>query len=101
MISDTVSMVDRHHPDLERHPRFAEAMKVAQSAELEPGDAIYLPYHWWHGVDSLEPVNLFVNYRRNEDNETVRLEAERKAGAKITNVTISSPLPVASPAPAD
>jgi hypothetical protein len=57
-----ISMVDQHNPDLERYPRFAKAMEAAQSAELGPGDAIYLPYHWWHGVDSLEPVNLFVNY---------------------------------------
>ena len=43
-------------------------------------------------------VDLFVSYRNNEDNTAVRLEAERKAGGKITNVTISSPLPVPSPA---
>ena len=57
-----VSMVDPADPDLSRYPRFAEAMETAQVAELQPGDAIYLPYHWWHGVESLEPVNLFVNY---------------------------------------
>ena len=57
-----VSMVDQRDPDLARYPRFAEAMKAAQTAELQPGDAIYIPYHWWHGVDSLEPVNLFINY---------------------------------------
>ena len=43
-------------------------------------------------------ADLYVSYRRSEDNETVRLEAERKAGGKITRVTISSPLPVPSPA---
>lgn len=57
-----ISMVDLRQPDLERFPRFAAAMEMAQTAELEPGDAIYLPFHWWHGVDSLEPVNLLVNY---------------------------------------
>jgi hypothetical protein len=57
-----ISMVDPHKPDLERYPRFAEAMKTAQSTELAPGDAIYIPYHWWHGVESLEPVNLLINY---------------------------------------
>ena len=57
-----VSMVDTHNPDLDLYPRFADAMEVAQSAVLAPGDAIYIPYHWWHGVDSLEPVNLFINY---------------------------------------
>src|ERR1700730_4315775 len=43
-------------------------------------------------------VDLFVSYRNNEDNSMVRLEAERKAGGKITRVTISSPLPIPSPA---
>jgi hypothetical protein len=61
-----VSMVDLEHPDLDRFPGFAEAMTTAQTAMLEPGDAIYLPFHWWHAVDSLEPVNLFVNYWWNE-----------------------------------
>jgi mannose-6-phosphate isomerase-like protein (cupin superfamily) len=57
-----VSLVELAHPDLDRFPRFAEAMRHAQSAVLGPGDAIYLPFHWWHAVDSLEPVNAFVNY---------------------------------------
>jgi hypothetical protein len=42
--------------------------------------------------------DLFVSYRNNDDNTAVRMEAERKAGAKITHVTISSPLPLPSPA---
>ncbi len=57
-----VSMVDLRNPDIERYPRFAQALAAAQVAELAPGDAIYIPFHWWHGVDSLEPINLFVNY---------------------------------------
>lgn len=61
-----VSLVDLDAPDLERFPRFAEALETAQSAELEPGDAIYIPFHWWHGVHSLEPFNVFVNYWWND-----------------------------------
>ncbi len=61
-----VSIVDTHDPDLKQFPRFSEALEQAQVAELEPGDAIYIPFHWWHGVDSLEPVNLFINYWWNE-----------------------------------
>lgn len=61
-----VSLVDVQNPDFERFPRFAEALKRAQVAELEPGDAIYIPFHWWHGVDSLAPVNLFINYWWND-----------------------------------
>lgn len=57
-----VSLVDPVNPDLGRFPKFADALKRAQCAELEPGDAIYIPFYWWHGVDSLEPVNLFINY---------------------------------------
>ena len=57
-----ISLVDPDAPDLDRYPRFAEAMAVAQRATLEPGDAIYIPFHWWHAVDSLEPVNVFMNY---------------------------------------
>jgi hypothetical protein len=57
-----VSLVDPADPDLDRFPRFVEAMAYAQTAVLEPGDAIYLPFHWWHAVDSLDPVSAFVNY---------------------------------------
>jgi hypothetical protein len=61
-----VSMVDLGNPDLDRFPRFAEAMAHAQRTLLEPGDVIYIPFHWWHAVDSLEPVNFFVNYWWND-----------------------------------
>jgi oxalate decarboxylase/phosphoglucose isomerase-like protein (cupin superfamily) len=57
-----VSTVDPSDPDLSRHPRFARALEAARTAELEPGDAIYIPFHWWHHVESLSPVNMLVNY---------------------------------------
>jgi len=57
-----VSMVDINQPDMKRYPRYAEALKVGQEAILEPGDAIYIPALWWHGVESLESVNVLVNY---------------------------------------
>lgn len=57
-----VSMVDPHAPDLARYPRFAEAAQHAQSGTLQPGDAIYIPYGWWHAVESLSPVSMLVNY---------------------------------------
>ena len=56
------SMVDPHAPDLNRFPRFAEAMRHALVAELEPGDAIYIPTLWWHGVRAEAPLNVLVNY---------------------------------------
>ena len=38
-----VSMVDFHAPDFSAHPRFARALDHAQVAELEPGDALFIP----------------------------------------------------------
>ena len=56
------SLVDPEAPDLDRFPRAAEAMAQASSAELEPGDAIYIPHMWWHHVRSLDPLSILVNY---------------------------------------
>lgn len=58
----TISMVDFDRPDDERYPRFREAEASALTAELRPGDAIYVPYLWWHHVRSLDAVNGLVNY---------------------------------------
>ncbi len=57
-----VSMVDFEHPDLAAHPRFVEAMAHAQTVELEPGDAIFIPSMWWHHVEGLADFNILVNY---------------------------------------
>jgi cupin-like protein len=57
-----VSMVHVTAPDLDRYPRFAEAMKKAQVAELSAGDAIYIPRDWYHHVEALEHFNILVNY---------------------------------------
>ncbi|MDP9109724.1 MAG: cupin-like domain-containing protein [Pseudomonadota bacterium] len=57
-----ISLVDFRAPDLQRFPRAAAALAVAQVAELEPGDAIYIPTLWWHHVESLADVNVLVNY---------------------------------------
>jgi hypothetical protein len=56
------SMVLLSAPDFERYPRFKDALAAAEVAELEPGDAVFIPNMWWHNVDSLDPVNLLVNY---------------------------------------
>ncbi|HVZ98967.1 MAG TPA: cupin-like domain-containing protein [Caulobacterales bacterium] len=57
-----VSMVDFLNPDFDKHPRFREAMRHGQVAELGPGDAIYMPSMWWHHVEGLERFNILVNY---------------------------------------
>ena len=57
-----ISLVDFANPDFERHPRFAAAIARARTAELGPGDAIFIPSMWWHHVESLAPFNLLINY---------------------------------------
>jgi hypothetical protein len=57
-----VSMVDFHDPDFAAHPRFADALAHAQVAELDAGDALYIPSMWWHHVEGLDPFNVLVNY---------------------------------------
>lgn len=57
-----VSMVDFHAPDFEAHPDFSEALGHAQVADLEPGDALFIPSMWWHHVEGLSPFNILLNY---------------------------------------
>jgi hypothetical protein len=56
------SLVDIDTPDLEAYPRFAEAMEHALRAELDPGDALYIPALWWHDVLSLEDFGSLINF---------------------------------------
>jgi hypothetical protein len=62
MAGQPSSMVDLRAPDLDRFPRFAEAMRHALTADLEPGDAIFIPSLWWHGVEAFGPLNVLINY---------------------------------------
>jgi hypothetical protein len=57
-----LSLVELNAPDFQRYPRFRSALAAAQVAELGPGDALFIPPLWWHNVESLEPVNVLVNY---------------------------------------
>ncbi len=57
-----LSLVDFRNPDLQRFPRFERALAAARTADLLPGDAIYMPPLWWHHVESLESFNVLVNY---------------------------------------
>jgi Cupin-like domain len=43
-------------------PLFEEIRDQALTAELDPGDALYLPKLWWHQVESTAAFNGLVNY---------------------------------------
>ena len=68
-----ISMVPLTDPDFERFPRYREALDAALVAELEPGDAVYIPYLWWHGVQSLGSFNVLMNYWWHRDDVAARL----------------------------
>lgn len=57
-----ISMVDFSNPDYEKFPLFKRAENSILIADLNPGDAIYIPSMWWHQVESLEDFNILVNY---------------------------------------
>lgn len=61
-----ISMVDVEDPDYDRYPLYTQAEAVAEVAVLQPGDALYVPYFWWHNVRSEGPLNILVNYWWNE-----------------------------------
>ena len=82
-----ISLVDVANPDLKRFPRFAEAMKAAQVAELGPGDAIYIPYMWWHGVQALDRFNILVNYWWND--ETLEAEVPPSLALMVAQLAFS------------
>jgi hypothetical protein len=56
------SSVNFREPDRRAHPRFAQAERDARVATLMPGDAIFIPALWWHGVESLERLNVLTNF---------------------------------------
>lgn len=52
-----------HAADQQRFPLLRQALASAQVAELEPGDAIYIPPLWFHQVEALSPhLNILMNY---------------------------------------
>lgn len=62
MAGQPVSLAASAPADDERFPRFREVREQALVAELQPGDAIYLPKLWWHQVEATGAFNVLVNY---------------------------------------
>ncbi len=50
-------------------------METAIYADLEPGDAIFIPSLWWHCVEAYAPVNILVNYWYNAPTQSSPFEA--------------------------
>ena len=57
-----VSLVDLNEPDLDRFPNFSDALEAAQTAVMEPGDAIYVPSMWFHHVQNMSALGVLLNF---------------------------------------
>jgi Cupin-like domain len=62
MAGQPVSLAASAPPDDEKYPDFKSVRGLALSAELRPGDAIYIPKLWWHQIESMGSFNGLVNY---------------------------------------
>ena len=57
-----VSLAKLDQPDFQQYPKLQYALNHALQAELEPGDAIYIPALWWHHVEAKSKLNMLINY---------------------------------------
>ena len=62
MAGQPVSLAASAPIDDDKYPLFRTAREQALSAELEPGDGIYVPKLWFHQVEATAPFNGLVNY---------------------------------------
>jgi len=62
MAGPQVSLVDLDAPDFDKYPRYKDALATARTADLGPGDAIYMPPLWWHHVRATSDFNVLVNF---------------------------------------
>ena len=59
--SITKSRVVPEEPNLEKYPNFSNS--TVFEGLIAPGDALFIPKHWWHSVVSVEPfISLSHNY---------------------------------------
>ncbi|XP_043729895.1 HSPB1-associated protein 1 isoform X2 [Cervus elaphus] len=52
--SSVFSKINVVNPDLKRFPQFRKAQR--HMVTLSPGQVLFVPRHWWHYVESIDPV---------------------------------------------
>ncbi|KAJ6665450.1 hypothetical protein lerEdw1_003291 [Lerista edwardsae] len=57
--SSVFSRVNVVNPNLERFPLFKKAQ--AHVVTLLPGQVLFVPRHWWHYVESIDPITVSIN----------------------------------------
>nr|XP_030714208.1 HSPB1-associated protein 1 isoform X3 [Globicephala melas] len=57
--SSVFSKINVVNPDLKRFPQFWKARR--HMVTLSPGQVLFVPRHWWHYVESIDPVTVSIN----------------------------------------
>ncbi|NWQ75079.1 HBAP1 protein, partial [Columbina picui] len=57
--SSIFSKVNVANPDLKRFPEFRNT--TAHVVTLSPGQVLLVPRHWWHYVESIDPITVSIN----------------------------------------
>ncbi|CAK6441719.1 unnamed protein product [Pipistrellus nathusii] len=57
--SSVFSKVNVVNPDGKRFPQFQKARRHVVT--LSPGQVLFVPRHWWHYVESIDPVTVSIN----------------------------------------
>ncbi|KAL4677577.1 hypothetical protein H8959_020251 [Pygathrix nigripes] len=57
--SSVFSKINVVNPDLKRFPQFQKAQR--HMVTLSPGQVLFVPRHWWHYVESIDPITVSIN----------------------------------------
>ncbi|KAG7463890.1 hypothetical protein MATL_G00181450 [Megalops atlanticus] len=79
--SSVFSQVNVVQPDHTVFPAFSGAR--AHVVTLEPGQVLFVPRHWWHYVESLDPITVSIN-------SWIEMEAddESRVGEALTRTVV-------------
>lgn len=59
---DKSQVFDFDNIDSQRFPRLAKKIQQRRDFILEPGEMLYLPLGWWHQAESLDDLNININF---------------------------------------
>ncbi|MEU3653463.1 cupin-like domain-containing protein [Streptomyces sp. NPDC032161] len=59
---DKSQVFDFDDVDRARYPKLAAKLAQRRELVLEPGQMLYLPLGWWHQAESLDEMNINVNF---------------------------------------
>ncbi|TRY84856.1 hypothetical protein DNTS_002292 [Danionella cerebrum] len=79
--SSVFSHINVLRPDIDKFPAFVRAR--AHTVILQPGQVLFVPRHWWHYVESVDPVTVSVNSWIEMD-----LDDEARIGEALTRTIV-------------